>query len=192
MRVLHVNNNISQFRQFQATQSRTLLFRSFGSKMDKSKMGDLLGRLGKVPGRGVGIGVQLLIGAGGLAYGVSQAMYTGKVHAFLPICWVWNESEVSHSGRRSSRHHIQPDRRHPKWGVRRGTALQVRWTPMYFLVLAPVFLILFPPSVCTVSWAHYRLQIKFFYHFKSSSRTNMDYGCSSWGEGGLFSESKME
>ncbi|XP_055334085.1 prohibitin-2-like [Paramacrobiotus metropolitanus] len=40
------------------------------------KVGDLFGRLGKVPGRGVGIGLQLLVGAGGLAYGVSQSMYT--------------------------------------------------------------------------------------------------------------------
>ncbi|GAV05397.1 hypothetical protein RvY_15538 [Ramazzottius varieornatus] len=41
----------------------------------KNKMADMMGRLGKSP-KGVGLGMQLLIGAGGLAYGVSQSMYT--------------------------------------------------------------------------------------------------------------------
>ncbi|OQV13871.1 Prohibitin-2 [Hypsibius exemplaris] len=43
--------------------------------MDKGKVGDMLGRFAKAP-KGVGLGAQLLIGAGGLAYGISQSMYT--------------------------------------------------------------------------------------------------------------------
>ena len=48
----------------------------------KNKMADIMARLGKSP-RGVGLGMQLLIGAGGLVYGISQSMYTGKTETIL-------------------------------------------------------------------------------------------------------------
>ena len=41
------------------------------------KIGDLLGRLSKGPA-GLGRGIQLLLGAGALGYGVKESVYTGK------------------------------------------------------------------------------------------------------------------
>jgi len=43
--------------------------------MAQNKLNDLAGRFGKGP-KGLGTGLKLLVAAGGLAYGVSQSMYT--------------------------------------------------------------------------------------------------------------------
>lgn len=40
---------------------------------------DLLGRMGKGPA-GLSTGIRLLIGAGALAYGVKESLYTGRLH----------------------------------------------------------------------------------------------------------------
>ena len=42
------------------------------------KLGDLMGRFGKGPS-GLGLGVKLLIAAGGLGYAATQSVYTGTL-----------------------------------------------------------------------------------------------------------------
>lgn len=46
--------------------------------MDPKKLGDLMGRL-RSGGKGAGAGIGLLAAAGGLAYGATQALYTGEL-----------------------------------------------------------------------------------------------------------------
>ena len=43
---------------------------------------DLLGRLGGGAPKGLGLGVKLLIGAGAVAYGVKESVYTGTPALF--------------------------------------------------------------------------------------------------------------
>lgn len=46
------------------------------------KIGDLLGRLAKGPA-GLGKGVQFLIGAAAVGYGVRESIYNGEINFFL-------------------------------------------------------------------------------------------------------------
>lgn len=40
------------------------------------KLGDMMGRFGKAP-NGLGLGIKLLVAAGGLGYAATQSVYTG-------------------------------------------------------------------------------------------------------------------
>ena len=48
--------------------------------MAQSKLNDLAGRFGKGGPKGLGTGLKLLAFAGAAGYGITQSMYTGKVH----------------------------------------------------------------------------------------------------------------
>lgn len=48
--------------------------------MAQSKLNDLAGKFGKGGPPGLGLGIKVLGTIGALAYGVSQSMFTGKLH----------------------------------------------------------------------------------------------------------------
>lgn len=74
------------------------------------KLGDFVNRFGKSP-PGVGLGLKLLIAAGGLGYAATQSIYTGtQFHLFsVSICLI----SCLFSGGWSSRHYLQSYRWHP-------------------------------------------------------------------------------
>ena len=87
-------SHLSGTQQITATASVSiwvtfhLFFRIYSgytsTKKMADKLGDMMGRFGKAP-NGLGLGVKLLIAAGGLGYAATQSVYTGTFFALFHL-----------------------------------------------------------------------------------------------------------